>query len=461
MHELESQSADTVSSDIDDTSDPETSEPIASAQARQREGLPPQYRMRAERHYVDHLSAPSSSVPVQLIPISQLSPRPQAASKDLDALVRSIRAHGIIQPLLVRRDRTGYHVIAGSKRLGAAITAGLAEVPCIVLTYRPAPRRSRRRNGCAANAPARAGVGRRRIAEGVTAIADDLSRIQATWDCCGIRQPDSSRRSRSIFCRRRPGGRSRLANVASFLSGGKYPDGQTRPLSCRRRRHRRALRAGVPAVAPSIHGPSFRRGRAARRGRPGRFALTSAIIVTLALLEHRSRPAPDITHRRSGARLRDRGDSAPLVPFTETAERIPNQALSAPAAGNTGLGALALSHVTALYGGASELLVTDEPGSTLRLHLRTRARLEAEAQPNGDVGVVVELPKEIVGLAFDSDAGEREPPVLGERLRVFALQVEALATLSHGRFDRDGAPRIDRIGGPAQKRFRDAAIRRE
>ena len=51
----------------------------------------------------------------------------------------------------------------------------------------------------------------------------------------------------------------------------------------------------------------------------------------------------------------------------ETAERISNQALSAPAAGNTGLGALALSHVTALYGGASELLVTDEPGSTLRL----------------------------------------------------------------------------------------------
>ena len=79
---------------IDDASEPETSEPIASAQVRQREGLPPQYRMRAERHYVDHLSAPSSSVPVQLIPITQLAPPAQSASKDLDPLVRSIRAHG-------------------------------------------------------------------------------------------------------------------------------------------------------------------------------------------------------------------------------------------------------------------------------------------------------------------------------------------------------------------------------
>ena len=58
MHELESQSADTVPTDLDDASEPDTSEPMPSTQARQREGLPPQYRMRAERHYVDHLSAP-------------------------------------------------------------------------------------------------------------------------------------------------------------------------------------------------------------------------------------------------------------------------------------------------------------------------------------------------------------------------------------------------------------------
>ena len=371
MRELESHLGDGEPNDIDDSSEPETSEPSASAQVRQREGLPPQYRMRAERHYVDHLSAPASSVPVQLIPITQLAPRPQSASNDLDPLVRSIRAHGILQPLLVRRDRTGYHMIAGSKRLGAAITAGLAEVPCIVYHVDEAGatalEAAEKVRGERTGAGLRASVGGR-IAEGVTAIADDLSRIRATVGLLqntptGFQQVVavdllSAQTWRALW----------VANVASFLSGGKYPDGRTRPLpavvddiverfepECRLSRLRfRVLHSG--AAAPHVSDG------------PVGFALTSAIIVTLALLEPGAEPALDIHTQTLG----ERGFVLEIVQrhswvSRETAERFSNQPLSAPAAGNTGLGALALSHVTALYGGASELLVTDEPGSTLRL----------------------------------------------------------------------------------------------
>jgi ParB-like nuclease family protein len=372
VHELESQSADTVHNDMGDATEPETGDPIPSAQVRQREGLPPQYRMRAERHYVDHLSAPSSSVPVQLIPIGQLSPRPQSAPKDLDALVRSVRAHGILQPLLVRRDRTGYHVIAGSKRLGAAVTAGLAEVPCIVHHVDEAGATAleaaeKVRGERAGGGALRASVGGR-ITEGVTAIADDLSRIRATVGLLrstptGFQQVVAidllaAQTWRALW----------LANVASFLSGGKYPEGRIRPLpvvvddiverfepECRLSRLRfTVLHSG--AAAPHVGDG------------PVGFALTSAIIVTLALLDPGAEPALDIHTQTLGESgfVIEVAQRHSFVP-RETAERISNQALSAPAAGNTGLGALALSHVTALYGGASELAVTDEPGSTLRL----------------------------------------------------------------------------------------------
>jgi len=373
VHELESQSADTVpaDNDIDDAPDSESSEPIPTAPGRQREGLPPHYRMRAERHYVDHLSAPSSSVPIQLIPISLLSPRPQTASKDLDALVRSIRAHGVLQPLLVRRDRTGYHVIAGAKRLGAAITAGLAEVPCIVHHVDEAGaaalETAERVRGERAGGALRASVGGR-IAEGVTAIADDLSRMRAT---VGLLRntPTGFQQAVAIDLLAAQTWRALwLANVASFLSGGKYPDGRSRPLpvvvddiverfepECRLSRLRFTVRHHGSAGLHVGDGPIG-------------FALTSAIIVTLALLEPGAEPALEI-HSEP---LAERGVVIEVLQrhsfvTKEAAERFSNQAVSAPAAGNTGLGGLALSHMTALYGGASELLVTEEPGSTLRL----------------------------------------------------------------------------------------------
>ena len=63
-------------------------------------------------------------------------PRKRFDEAALEELAESIRAHGIIQPLVVRaraeRDGGGFHLIAGERRWRAAQRAGLHEVPVVV-----------------------------------------------------------------------------------------------------------------------------------------------------------------------------------------------------------------------------------------------------------------------------------------------------------------------------------------
>jgi ParB family chromosome partitioning protein len=63
---------------------------------------------------------------------SPLQPRKNFAADALQELVDSIRQHGIIQPLLVRRVNGRHELIAGERRWRAAQELGLAEVPVIV-----------------------------------------------------------------------------------------------------------------------------------------------------------------------------------------------------------------------------------------------------------------------------------------------------------------------------------------
>mgnify|MGYP001068137240 CR=1 FL=1 len=74
---------------------------------------------------------------VQYISLAQLSPNPQQPRRSFDEdslseLAESIRRYGILQPLTVRRQGTGYELVAGERRLRAAAMAGLREVPCLV-----------------------------------------------------------------------------------------------------------------------------------------------------------------------------------------------------------------------------------------------------------------------------------------------------------------------------------------
>lgn len=53
-----------------------------------------------------------------------------------EQLIASVRQHGIIQPPVVEPHDTGYVIVTGHRRVGAAIAAGLTEISCIL---RPAP----------------------------------------------------------------------------------------------------------------------------------------------------------------------------------------------------------------------------------------------------------------------------------------------------------------------------------
>ena len=54
--------------------------------------------------------------------------------KKLEELAASVREHGVLQPLLVRKTEDRYELVAGERRLRAAKKAGLKKVPVIFLT---------------------------------------------------------------------------------------------------------------------------------------------------------------------------------------------------------------------------------------------------------------------------------------------------------------------------------------
>jgi len=75
----------------------------------------------------------------QMIAVDQIRPSHQQVRTRFDAeplgeLAESIRQHGILQPLLVRRRADGYELIAGERRWRAARLAGLSAVPAVVRT---------------------------------------------------------------------------------------------------------------------------------------------------------------------------------------------------------------------------------------------------------------------------------------------------------------------------------------
>ncbi len=72
-------------------------------------------------------------IPARSIRPNPAQPRKRFHPEPLNELAESIRRHGILQPLSVRRSGGGYVLIAGERRLRAAQLAGLTEIPCIVM----------------------------------------------------------------------------------------------------------------------------------------------------------------------------------------------------------------------------------------------------------------------------------------------------------------------------------------
>ena len=82
-------------------------------------------------------STKASSESLEEIAVESIQPNPYQprrlfSQQALDELATSIRAAGIIQPIVVRRIGDSYELIAGERRWRAASQAGLATVPAIV-----------------------------------------------------------------------------------------------------------------------------------------------------------------------------------------------------------------------------------------------------------------------------------------------------------------------------------------
>lgn len=79
-------------------------------------------------------STGSLSLPISQVERCSFQPRKTFDEASLAELANSIREHGIIQPLTVRKLSSGYYqIIAGERRWRAARLAGLKEVPVVVI----------------------------------------------------------------------------------------------------------------------------------------------------------------------------------------------------------------------------------------------------------------------------------------------------------------------------------------
>ena len=72
------------------------------------------------------------NLPVEFLIKGEYQPRRDMSSEALDELARSIKLHGVMQPIVVRKiEHQKYEIIAGERRWRAAQLAGLDEVPAV------------------------------------------------------------------------------------------------------------------------------------------------------------------------------------------------------------------------------------------------------------------------------------------------------------------------------------------
>jgi len=71
-------------------------------------------------------------VPLTELEGSPLQPRRRFDQEALEELAATIRTHGVLTPVVIRRSPRGYQVIAGERRVRAARLAGLTRIPAVI-----------------------------------------------------------------------------------------------------------------------------------------------------------------------------------------------------------------------------------------------------------------------------------------------------------------------------------------
>src|SRR3989338_6205009 len=74
---------------------------------------------------------------IELLQPNPLQPRGLITPESLSELAESIRAHGVLEPLVVAKTPAGYQIIAGERRWRASKSTGLLKVPVIIRETSP------------------------------------------------------------------------------------------------------------------------------------------------------------------------------------------------------------------------------------------------------------------------------------------------------------------------------------
>lgn len=73
-----------------------------------------------------------SHIQLNLITANPFQPRKEFDEEKLQQLADSIKQHGVLEPIIVRRYNGGYQIVAGERRWRACSLAGLESIPAIV-----------------------------------------------------------------------------------------------------------------------------------------------------------------------------------------------------------------------------------------------------------------------------------------------------------------------------------------
>lgn len=310
---------------------------------------------------------------VRLVNVRQLQAPCGIPASELDALTRSIRAHGILHPLFIREKDGGYEIIAGKRRYAAAVAAGLSEVPCVLKPLNDADAHALAvaENTRATVAPSslRATVAAR-LSAAIGDISGGVSGMVRSLGLLPTMRPGYERDIVEDLVRSQAWRTLWLANTAWFLSSGQIPAG-------RRRLFPAVVDGVVDAFEPErrlagmqfdvVHAPT----RAIVDDSLVGLAVAGAIIVTLSIVRDVKRPvitvhtqplddhrvALDVTQRHVGI-------------SREMSDRFSNRELGSHSV-DIALAGVALAHATAAYGGASELSCVGDTGSAVRLTFRS------------------------------------------------------------------------------------------
>lgn len=342
--------------------------------AGEREGLPPGYRMRADAHYVDQLTARSPDVAVRSIAIDEIDAAPIDLAT-IEPLTRSIVAHGVLQPLLVRREDSRFRVIAGRKRLGAARAAGLTVVPCLTLQVDDAGAEllAQAENTRGSAPDGRVGAGGLLGTESLLSkLADDLNSIESAASLLASHSLPTSRRVTVDLIRAEAWRASWLIQAGAIADRSQRDDTRLSVLGTILERVRdgflpesRLSGVDIQVCVPDWNVSAVVDERGLMAG------LTGGIIATLGFVEQA--PGAVITLIASaapgGSLGIDIAQDAVTVPADLAGRLFDSSWTDRPGGWAAMVGALTAKTIAQQHGGDAVCLVRERRGCTLRLTL--------------------------------------------------------------------------------------------